>query len=246
MIKALLFDMDGTLLDIRFNTFITLYGADMSRLLGEIARKNPLSLGVPAARSYLAMSDAKREDNLLNIEKFAQTYLQLTGIPLLEPTIREALCYFEREVLPHKNSATTFNAHPMEGSRELLELTRSLGLKTALATNPAFSKLCIEARMGWSEIGYDDFDFVTHAENSYRLKPYRAYYDFVAEQLGVAPEECLMVGNDSARDIVRPANGMKTAFVGKTGGREAIWRGSIKGLVAELEPLILRLNATQG
>lgn len=242
MIKAILFDMDGTLLDIRFNTFITLYGADISHLLGEIARKNPVLLGVPAARSYLSMSDAKRTDNLLNIEKFAQTYEKLTGIPILEPTIREALRYYERELLPHKNTASTFNAHPMTGSRELLELCKKLGFKRALATNPAFSKLCIEARMGWSEISYDDFDFVSHAENSYRLKPQPAYYNFVAEQLGVAPEECLMVGNDPARDIVRPTNGMPTAFIGKSAPRGAVWHGSIRGLVHELEPLIDRLN----
>ena len=40
MLKAVLFDMDDTLLDINLSAFIAVYLRDMAQLLGDVGRKN--------------------------------------------------------------------------------------------------------------------------------------------------------------------------------------------------------------
>ena len=55
MIKAVLFDLDDTLLDINFTAFMTRYVAGLSGLLGDISRTPAPLMGVPFTRGYLAM-----------------------------------------------------------------------------------------------------------------------------------------------------------------------------------------------
>ena len=80
MIRAVLFDMDDTLLDIDLGAFVAKYIAGESRILGSIARKSPLALGVPLSRSYLAISSGKRNDDLTNGRLFADTLENLVAL----------------------------------------------------------------------------------------------------------------------------------------------------------------------
>lgn len=241
VIKAVLFDMDGTLLNLNFSAFIATYAADMSRLLGEVARCNPAPLGVAGARSYLAMTKENRTDELLNGEVFVRTFEKLTGIPLADPAIHAVMDCYEQEVLPNRNTSFV-HAKPASGGRAAIECAKDMGLVVALATNPAFTEACIHARMGWAEIEDADFAFISHTRNCTRLKPHAAYYQQFCDRLGVAPEECLMVGNDATKDLCRPSLGMPVAYVGKRPTRRAQWTGTMSELARELPALIGRLN----
>ena len=55
----------------------------------------------------------------------------------------------------------------------------------------------------------EDFEWITTYENSKYCKPNLRYYQEVLERLGVAPEECLMVGNDVGDDMVAEELGMQ-------------------------------------
>lgn len=78
-----------------------------------------------------------------------------------------------------------------------------------LATNPIFPAIATESRMRWAGLSPDDFALYTTYENIGVCKPNLAYYTEVAARIGVAPEECLMVGNDVGDDIVAAELGMK-------------------------------------
>ena len=82
------------------------------------------------------------------------------------------------------------------------------GLRVALATNPIFPARATQWRIQWAGIQPDDFEFYTTYEDSYFCKPNLQYYRDVIARLNVLPEECLMVGNDVAEDMIAELLGM--------------------------------------
>ena len=91
---------------------------------------------------------------------------------------------------------------------EIVKAVRGMGLKTALATMPVFPRVATESRMRWAGLDAEDFELVTTLENSCFCKPNPNYYTDIAKRLGVLPEECLMVGNDTLDDMEAEEAGM--------------------------------------
>ena len=241
MIRAVLFDLDDTLLRLNLTAFIARYVAGAARLLGEAARVSPAALGLPYVRSFLAIDSQDRQDSLTNEQLFNQTFFSACGIPLDDPAIRDLVDYYEHEMVPGFSGGVV-GARPVEGARRAIDAAWSSGLTCALATNPTFSLECDRARMGWADVSEGDFALVSTYSNSTRCKPSVRYYQEFANQLGVRLEECLMVGNDARRDIVRPDCGLRTAYVGHARPRDAVWRGPMDEFARELPRIVARLN----
>ena len=79
----------------------------------------------------------------------------------------------------------------------------------ALATNPIFPAIATQKRIRWAGLKPEDFEIYTTYENSRHCKPNPEYYREILKTLNVKPEECLMVGNDVAEDMVAETVGMK-------------------------------------
>lgn len=241
MIRAVLFDLDDTLLSLNLAGFIARYVAGASRLLASAARTSAVSLGVPYAKSFLALERAGRTDAMTNEELYNQTFYEATGIPLEDPAISDLIDCYEREVVPSFSDGIV-RARPQRGSRAVVEATWSADLICALATNPTFSLACDRARMGWAGLYEEDFAAISTFSNSTRCKPCARYYQEFANRLGVRTEECLMVGNDATRDFARPDCGLRTAYVGHGRPSRAVWRGTLYELANTLPDLVERLN----
>ena len=242
MIRAVLFDLDDTLLSLNLTAFIARYVAGASRLLAQAGRRSALSLGVPFARSFLALERAGRTDDLTNRELFDRTFFEASGIPLADPAVADLMDCYEREVVPGFAGGVVA-ARPQRGNREAVDCVRRLGLTCALATNPTFTLECDRARMRWAGLREEDFAAISTLENSRRCKPCARYYEDFAAGLGLGLDECLMVGNDASRDLARPAGcGLRTAYVGHGRPRGAVWHGSLSELAADLPELVRRLD----
>ena len=50
-------------------------------------------------------------------------------------------------------------------AKEAVELSRSLGLRVALATNPLFPAVATESRIRWAGVEPEDFELYTTYEN---------------------------------------------------------------------------------
>ena len=241
MIRAVLVDLDDTLLRLNLGAFIMRYVAGASALLGQAARMSPARLGLPYVRAFLALEARDRTDSLTNEQLYDKVIYEATGIPLDDPIIRDLMDCYEREVVPGLSGGIV-DARPQEGARELVDAVWDMGITCALATNPTFSLAVDEARMGWAGLSAADFALVSTYSNSTRCKPCARYYQEVADALGVRLEECLMVGNDIKRDFARPDCGLRTAYVGHARPKGAVWRGSVADLARELPDLVGRLN----
>lgn len=91
----------------------------------------------------------------------------------------------------------------------VVALCRQNGLRTALATNPIFPSVATESRIRWAGLQPQAFELYTTYENTGFCKPNPAYYRDIAERLDVAPQACLMVGNDVDEDMAARRLGMQ-------------------------------------
>ncbi|MFK5926916.1 MAG: HAD family hydrolase, partial [Desulfuromusa sp.] len=126
-----------------------------------------------------------------------------------ETQMRDSLIHFEKNGLADLQDLI----RPIPLAKQIVKGCHKKGIPLVLATNPVFPMFMIQARMKWAELEEDSFTFLTSYENSYYCKPQSGYFLAIADQLGIPPENCLMVGNDSNHDLAAVAVEMKTYLV---------------------------------
>jgi FMN phosphatase YigB (HAD superfamily) len=227
-VHGVLFDLDGTLLDIELGRFLETYFASLETAIG------PVTPGVAVIPALSAATQRMMSDHpgRTNAEVFWEDFERRTGVP--EPAWRPSIDRFYDHVFP--GLSDTFG--PMPGARRAVETAMGLGLRVALATNPIFPEVAVRHRLAWA--GLDDlpFDVVTTYEVMHACKPAAAYYLETAELLGVPADDCLMVGDDRGLDLPASDVGMRTFYVGGVPAA-ADWSGDL----TELAGLLPRLAA---
>lgn len=241
VIKAVLFDLDDTLLDLNLTAFVGRYLFGLSGVLDLVANVPAFTLQPALATSFLELDREDRTDPYSNRELFNRTFYAKTGIPLGDPAIAAAVTEYERTVVPtYRNGIVS--AAPRRGMKAAVERVHELGLRCALASNPVFSLDIDEVRMTWADVEEDDFELISTIDNSRRSKPVADYYlDFIGA-LGLTPQECLMVGNDARRDFPRPDIGLRTLYVGHARPQRAFWTGRPERLAPDLATIVDRAN----
>lgn len=199
-ITTVLFDLDGTLLPMDQDEFVRAYfkllakklaghGYDPQALLGNIWA------GVEAM--------VKNTGEVNNEEAFWRTFDAIYG-----EGVRKDIPIFEdyyRNEFQQVQQVCGFNPR----AAEVICYVKEKGLRTVLATNPLFPVVATESRIRWAGLKKEDFEVITTYENSRHCKPNPDYYLDIIEEIGVKPEECLMVGNDVKEDMVANSLGMK-------------------------------------
>lgn len=229
--KAILFDLDGTLLDIDIEAFLVRYFAALGEAVREMAPHD-----AHHATAMQGIYDAtgammRSHPGSTNQAVFNDEYAKVTGIDITR--YAELFDNFYSAVFPTLGDGIG----PHDGASEVLESARRCGLKVAIATNPIFPLAAIEHRLSWAGIDPREADFVTSYENMYATKPRPEYYRQTCEALGVDPGDCMMVGDDRALDLPAADIGMRTFYVGSDPDAPADYRGDLR----ELDELLGRL-----
>ena len=229
VIRGVLFDLDGTLLDLDLDAFLRRYFAALSEVA---SRHFP---GIDMLPAILAATGAMQSQHpgRTNREVFDADVLERTGIDL--EASWEVFGDFYRDTFP----ALGNGYGPAAGGREAVEAARSLGLRVAVATQPIFPRAAIEHRLAWAGLAGVEFDAVTTYEVMQACKPLGAYFRQTAAMIGCDPAECLMVGDDRSLDLPAADVGMRTFYVGDSAAAPADFRGSL----AELPGVLARLTA---
>ncbi len=229
--KGILFDLDGTLLDIDIDAFLSRYFA----ALGETIAKMVDADGdhALAMRGIFDATGAmmRPHPGSTNRETFNREYLALTKINIEEHS--DLLARFYDEVFPALG--TGIGAH--EGARTAVDRARECGMKVAIATNPIFPLRAIEHRLSWAGIDPAEVDLITSYENMRATKPHPDYYRQICEMLELAPSECLMVGDDRTLDLPAADIGIRTFYVGDDPVVPTDYRGDLDQLADLLSRL---------
>ena len=199
-IQTVLFDLDGTLLPMDQDIFVKSY-------LGRIAKAMALHGYDPdkLVKAIWSGTDAmvRNDGSRLNEAVFWDTFAGFFGAP----TPQELALFdaFYREGFPAVQESCGFTPR----AKEVLNKVKALGLQAVLATNPIFPAAATHQRVQWAGLQTSDFLHITTYENASFCKPNPDYYREILHKLGLAPEECLMVGNDATEDMVAETLGMQ-------------------------------------
>ncbi|HII17508.1 TPA: HAD-IIIA family hydrolase [Candidatus Woesearchaeota archaeon] len=193
MIRAVLFDLDNTLIDFM----------KMKRMSCEAAVSAMIDAGLGIEKER-AMEELFRLYDMYGLEEplIFQKFLKATKLQVDYRIIASGVVAYRRvragflEPYPHVY-------------RTLLEL-KQRGLKLAIVTDAPQLKAWI--RLTAMKLA-DFFDVVITFNDTQELKPSRKPFEKAIEALGAAASECLMVGDWPARDIKgAKLLGMQTAF----------------------------------
>ena len=204
MIKTLLFDLDGTLLNVDIDYFLEQY---IRALAPRLAHKMPPER---FARQLMGSSMALIQNTdpaKTNQQKFIEDFFGKTGL-----SVEETMPIFD-DFYANDFPRLKHHSRTDPNARRVVEAAVKKGYEVVLATNPVFPMSAIRERMRWADV--DDFDYrlVTAYEEMHFCKPYPQYYTEILGRIGRRPEECLMVGNDVDEDLSAARLGMKTYLV---------------------------------
>lgn len=194
MLKAVLFDLDDTLLKNPMEAFVPAYFQALTRYAAHLVPPDRLVSSLIAGMRAMG---ANNGSGPTNEEAFSEVFYPAVGLEadVLKPVMLE----FYDEAFPRLKPLT----RPAPGSRSLVEWAFAQGLQVAVATNPVFPLPAVAQRLAWADVPMTEFDYarVTSMENSHALKPNPAYYREILAALGRSAEECLMVGDDWVQDM---------------------------------------------
>lgn len=228
--RAVLFDLDGTLLDNDMDTFLPHY---FRRLAGRVVHLMPADTFI---RHLLQATQAMMDNDgrASNAEVFAAAFYPLVGHSRqeMEPIF---LDFYARDF-----PALREYSRCRPEARPLVRRAFELGCDVVIATNPLFPATAIEQRLEWAGVADFPYRLVTSYENSRACKPNPLYFREVLGKIGRPPETCLMVGDDPM-DMAAARVGCATFLV--TGSRaqqhpsmpEPTYRGTLADVAAVLE-----------
>ncbi len=226
MFDAILFDLDGTLLNVNIDVFLEFYFQEMF----SAAHKQ----GLPAERfvkKVIESTEAMINNNgsHTNEEAFMEDFHSDW-----EYTFESSQFFFNHF---YENRFPSLKEHCRRFSlaAQIVEKAFKKGSKIAIATNAIFPLLAIAHRLNWAGVDHFHFDLITSNEIMHFCKPNPKYYEEIAELLKVNPRKCLMIGNDTGEDLIAGQAGMKTFLVEdliieRDLGFKPDWRGSIADL----------------
>lgn len=201
-LRAILFDLDGTLLENDMGTFLPPYFQRLSAHVSHIMPPEPFLQHLMRATHVMIENDGR----MTNEELFAAAFYPKVGHSReeLEPVLMD----FYATVFPTLRSFTRRKPE----ARRAVQAAFDLGYEVVIATNPLFPATAIEQRLDWAGVADFPYSLVTTYENSHACKPNLLYFEEILEKLGRPAEECLVVG-DEAMDMVAAKLGCVTFLI---------------------------------
>jgi FMN phosphatase YigB (HAD superfamily) len=201
-IKAVLFDLDGTLLGNNLDVFLPRYFEAISAHVASILPPRQFIAHLLRATQVMMANDGRAT----NEEVFASVFYPLIGRPReeMEPVFTD----FYLHAYPILQQYTQC----LPEARQAVQAAFERGLDLVIATNPLFPALAVQERLEWAGVGDFRYRLVTSYENSRWCKPNPSYYRQILETIGREPASALVVGNE-AGDMVSAQIGCQTFLV---------------------------------
>lgn len=227
--KAILFDLDGTLINVDLKRFVPEYLKLLASTVSHLVRQSKF------ISKLLIASEAvnKNDGSITNEEVFENTFFPSIGYTREE--INPLFDKFYEEDFSKLRQYT----QKKPAARKVMEYVFKKGYIVVIATTPLLPETAMLQRLQWAGVGDFTYRLITTIENSNSNKPNLSYYQSILDTIDVPAEKCLMVG-DEAKDMVAANLGIKTYLVqsDNTEMTPEIPEPNYQGTLADLEHLL--------
>ena len=187
MIKAIFFDLDGTLLPMNEELFTKKY---FSLLCNKFPHYEKEKLISTIYEGTMAMY--KNDGRFTNEEVFWNVFKQKYG------NIEDKPLFDEFYVNEFKETQKCCLDNPL--AKQIVDFCNEHFEHVILSTNPIFPLIGTLTRMSFVGLKKDDFDFITSYENSSYCKPNPMYFKTLLDKFNLKPEEVILFGNNTLED----------------------------------------------
>lgn len=202
--QAVLFDLDGTLLEMDTAVFAAEYLKEVGGAVAPVV--NPVRFAADLMASTGAMI-GNSDPGLTNREVFWADFRPRMG------DAYEAVMPLIEEFYAGKFRTLSRVARPGRSARDAVKAALDRGFRIVLATQPVFPLSAVRDRMAWAGVEDLPWEFVTSYEEMHFCKPRPEYFLEIAGRLGLPAGECVMAGNDVEEDMAASRAGMMTCLV---------------------------------
>lgn len=192
-IKAVLFDLDGTLLPMNQDLFIKEYFRTLAKKLA-VHGYEPRELIKNVWQCTFEM--IKNNGDVPNKEIFWNCFEKIYG-----NKIHDDMQYFD-EFYEYDFCEISRSCGFNPKAKQTVSMLQRAPVTLILATNPIFPAIATKARIKWAGLRPDDFALYTTYENINYCKPNLLYYKEILSRFELLPQECIMVGNDVDEDMI--------------------------------------------
>ncbi|NPU85879.1 MAG: HAD family hydrolase [Syntrophaceae bacterium] len=191
-IRAVLFDLDDTLLENDMHRFVREYfGLLTPHMAHLVPPKEFVSALFHATSAMIQNADPALTNRQVFIDHF---------FPRVGRTAEEMMHLFD-EFYAKPYGTLRSLTRPNPSARAAIQAALDTGCDVVIATNPIFPETAIRQRMEWADVSDFPFKLVTSYETMHSAKPNPNYYREIVGLIGRRPEECIMVGDDWGNDM---------------------------------------------
>jgi FMN phosphatase YigB (HAD superfamily) len=231
-IRAVLFDLDGTLLSNDMDVFLPHYFRLLTARVAHLVPPEEFTTHLMQATQAMLANDGLAT----NEEVFAREFY-----PRVAPS-REELEPIFQDFYANDFPALRQYTQRKPEARQVVQQAFDLGYDVAIATNPLFPATAVEQRLDWAGVAGFPYRLVTTYENSRAAKPNLLYFEQILETLGHPAEAALVVGDENM-DMVAAHLGCSTFLVPspRTELAASTPLPTYEGALAEVGALLKRL-----
>lgn len=191
MLKAVFFDLDGTLLPLNEEKFLELYFKLICKRMAPLGYiPEELVKVIWAGTKNMYLNDGSKTNEEVFWQEFERHYGK---DKLVDKAFLDG--FYSEEFLLTKNACA-----PNPLAKEIVKFCKDNNLITVLSTNPIFPAVGTKNRMGFVGLEPSDFDMFTAYENSSFCKPNPKYFLVLLEKYNLKPEEVIVFGNNTYED----------------------------------------------
>ena len=205
MIKAVFFDLDGTLLPMNEDEFVGVY-FDLLCKKVKVLGYEPNKLIETVVKGTEAMF--KNDGSRSNKDAFWELFKEYYG----EDKLKD-ISYFD-SFYTNEFKGTKIACKDNPFAKEIIDFCNKNLEYTILSTNPIFPYNGTLTRMGFINLKEEDFTYITSYENSSFSKPNPKYFETLLEKFNLKSEEVILFGNNTLEDAYCASKvGIKTYLV---------------------------------
>lgn len=191
MLKAIFFDLDGTLLPMDEEKFTKLYFQLISEAVKDKGYE-PQKLIDTIWQGTKCMY--KNNSGQTNEEVFWNYFGKIYG----EEHVQDKKYFDAFYVNQFKQVKKACGENPY--AKEIVQYAKEKVGMVMLTTNPIFPKNGIKTRLEFLNLVEEDFDYITTYENSFHCKPNPEYFKDLLHTFSLQSDEVILFGNNDMED----------------------------------------------